>query len=105
MAKIITRTIASSQIVVGELQGTEVVAIGSITEEGKVDQEKALKIVRKAFPSKNVLVLDIVQDEAKYKISIEDFIANAEKVVEDEEVEQTEIQYEDTDSVTEEVSA
>lgn len=80
MAKFITRTIASSQIVVGELQGTEVVAIGSITEEGKLDQEKALKIVRKAFPDRNVLVLDVVSDEAQYKISIEDFIAHAEKV-------------------------
>lgn len=86
MAKFITRTIASTQIVVGELQGTEVVAIGTITEEGKIEQEKAIKIVQKAFKGRNVLVLDLVHDEAQYKISIEDFIANAEKVEVSEEV-------------------
>jgi len=87
MAKFITRTIASTKIVIGELQGTEVVAIGSITEEGKIEQDKALKVIRKAFPTQNVLVLDLLQDEAKYKISVEDFIAHAEKV-EDEQVEE-----------------
>lgn len=87
MAKFITRTIVSSQIVIGELLEGEVSPIGTITEEGKLDQEKALKVVRKAFPTRNVLVLDVINDEAKYKISVEDFIANAEKVVEGEEVE------------------
>jgi len=87
MAKFITRTIASTKIVIGELQGTEVVAIGTMTEEGKIEQEKALKSIRKAFPTQNVLVLDLIQDEAKYRISVEDFIANAEKVEEDEQVE------------------
>jgi len=96
MAKFITRTIASTKIVIGELQGTEVVAIGSITEEGKIEQDKALKVIRKAFPTQNVLVLDLLQDEAKYKISVEDFIANAEKVEDTEEVEE---------EVTEEVVA
>ena len=96
MAKFITRTITSTKIVIGELQGTEVVAIGSITEEGKIEQDKALKVIRKAFPTQNVLVLDLLQDEAKYKISVEDFIANAEKVEDTEEVEE---------EVTEEVVA
>ena len=92
MAKFITRTITSTKIVIGELQGTEVVAIGTMTEEGKIEQDKALKIIRKAFPTQNVLVLDLLQDEAKYKISVEDFIANAEKVEEAEEVEQEELE-------------
>lgn len=93
MAKFITRTIASSQIVVGELLEGEVSAIGTIVEEGKLDQEKALKVVRKAFPTRNVLVLDVVQDEAQYKISVEDFIAHAEKVEVAEEVqEETELE-------------
>lgn len=92
MAKFITRTIASTQIVVGELQGTEVVAIGTITEEGKIEQEKAIKIVQKAFKGRNVLVLDLVHDEAQYKISIEDFITHAEKVEVTEEVVQEELE-------------
>lgn len=88
MAKFITRTIASTKIVVGELKlgSTDVEAIGTITEEGLLDQEKASKIVQKAFKGRNVLVLDLITDEAKYKISVEDFIANAEKVEENEEV-------------------
>lgn len=95
MAKFITRTIASSQIVIGELLEGEVSPIGTITEEGKLDQEKALKVVRKAFPTRNVLVLDVIQDEAQYKISVEDFIANAEKV---EVVEQQEAELESVEA-------
>lgn len=80
MGKFITRTIASTTIIVGELEGTEVKPVAQIVEEGKLDQEKAIKIVQKAFKGRNVLVLDLKHDEAQYKISIEDFIANAEKV-------------------------
>lgn len=82
MAKFITRTIASSKIVLGELnlESQEFAVIGSITEEGKVDKEKAIKIARKAFPDRQVIVTEIVYDEAQYKISVEDFIAHAEKV-------------------------
>ncbi|AZU99734.1 dsDNA binding protein [Bacillus phage DK3] len=92
MAKFITRTIQSSQIVVGELIDNEVKAIGTLSQSGKVDQEKALKIVRKAFPTQNVLVLDIVPHEGQYRMLEEDFIANAEKVEpkEAEEVESSE---------------
>lgn len=91
MAKHITRTIASTKIVVGEFnkEAQELVAIGTLTEEGKIEEEKATKIIRKAFPTQQVVVLDLIHDEAKYKIDIETFIANAEKV-EDEVVEQVE---------------
>jgi len=90
MAKHITRTIASTKIVVGEFnkEAQELVAIGTLTEEGKIEEEKATKIIRKAFPTQQVVVLDLIQDEAKYKIDIETFIANAEKV--EDEVEQVE---------------
>ncbi|AGI10614.1 double-strand binding protein [Bacillus phage MG-B1] len=89
MAKFITRTIASTQIVIGELKvgSTEVEAIGKIVEEGKIELEKATKVIQKAFKGRNVLVLDLVHDEAKYKISVEDFINVAEKVEDTEEVE------------------
>lgn len=87
MAKFITRTIQSSQIVVGELIDNEVKAIGTITESGKIEQEKALKVIRKAFPTQNVLVLDIVHNEGQYRMLEEDFIANAEKIEPKEEVE------------------
>lgn len=92
MAKFITRTIQSSQIVVGELIGNEVKAIGTIPSSGKIDEEKALKIVRKAFPTQNVLVLEVVHHEGQYRMLEEDFIANAEKVEpkEDEEAEEVE---------------
>jgi len=90
MAKFITRTIQSSQIVVGELIDNEVKAIGTMTESGKIEQEKALKVIRKAFPTQNVLVLDIVHNEGQYRMLEEDFIANAEKVEPKEEVEQVE---------------
>lgn len=99
MAKFITRTIASTTIVIGELKGGEVIPVAKMVEEGKIEHEKAVSIVQKAFKGQNVLVLDVAHDEAKYKISVEEFIANAEKV-EVEEQEQTEIQYEDTDSVS-----
>lgn len=89
MAKFITRTIVSTQIVVGELQGTELVAIAKITEEGKIEKEKAIKIAQKAFKGRNVLVLDLIPDDAKYRISVEDFIAAAEKVEDGEEVEES----------------
>ncbi|ANT41138.1 dsDNA binding protein [Bacillus phage Aurora] len=92
MAKFITRTIASTTIVIGELKlgSTEVEVKGKLVEEGKLDLEKATKVVQKAFKGENVIVLDLVQDEAQYKISVEDFIANAEKVEASEEVEETE---------------
>ncbi|ANT41220.1 hypothetical protein [Bacillus phage RadRaab] len=92
MAKFITRTIASTTIVIGELKlgSTEVEVKGKLVEEGKLDLEKATKVVQKAFKGENVIVLDLVQDEAQYKISVEDFIANAEKIEVSEEVEETE---------------
>lgn len=98
MAKFITRTIASSKIVLGELnlESQEFAVIGSITEEGKVDQEKAIKIARKAFPDRQVIVTEIVYDEAQYKISVEDFIAHAEKV---EVAEQQELEVEQSEPV------
>lgn len=88
MAKFITRTIASTTIVVGELKigSTEVEVKGKLIEEGKLDLEKATKVVQKAFKGQNVIVLDLQQDEAQYKISVEDFIANAEKVEVSEEI-------------------
>lgn len=88
MAKFITRTIASTTIVVGELKlgSTEVEVKGKLVEEGKLDLEKATKVVQKAFKGENVIILDLVHDEAQYKISVEDFIANAEKVEVAEEV-------------------
>lgn len=92
MAKFITRTIQSSKIIVGELKlgSTDVEAIGSITEDKVVGQEEALKIVQSAFKGRNVLVLDIeVSEPTKYRMNIQDFIANAEKV-ESEEVVQEE---------------
>ncbi|AYD87734.1 hypothetical protein CBR56_27775 [Bacillus thuringiensis] len=87
MAKFITRTIASTTIVIGELKlgSTEVEVKGKLVEEGKLDLEKATKVVQKAFKGENVIVLDLVQDEAQYKISVEDFIANAEKIEVSEE--------------------
>jgi len=93
MAKFITRTIASTTIVIGELKlgSTEVEVKGKLVEEGKLDLEKATKVVQKAFKGENVIVLDLVHDEAQYKISVEDFIANAEKVeVYEEDSEETE---------------
>ncbi|QWT50661.1 hypothetical protein DLn1_00018 [Bacillus phage DLn1] len=86
MAKFITRTIVSTTIIVGELEGTEVKPVAQIVEEGKLDQEKAIKIVQKAFKGRNVLVLNLKHDEGQYKMSTEDFIANAEKVEASEEV-------------------
>lgn len=87
MAKFITRTIASTTIVIGELKlgSTEVEVKGKLVEEGKLDLEKATKVVQKAFKGENVIVLNLVQDEAQYKISVEDFIANAEKIEVSEE--------------------
>ncbi|QQM15017.1 DNA binding protein [Bacillus phage Thornton] len=99
MAKFITRTIASTTIVIGELKlgSTEVEVKGKLVEEGKLDLEKATKVVQKAFKGENVIVLNLVQDEAQYKISVEDFIANAEKIEVSEE--------EPTQEVAEEVVA
>lgn len=90
MAKFITRKIASTTIVVGELKigSTEVEVKGKLVEEGKLDLEKATKVVQKAFKGQNVIILDLLQDEAQYKISVEDFIANAEKVEVSEEVQE-----------------
>lgn len=89
MAKFITRTIVSTTIVIGELKlgSTEVEVKGKLVEEGKLDLEKATKVVQKAFKGENVIVLDLVQDEAQYKISVEDFIAHAEKVEVTEQLE------------------
>ncbi|USL89539.1 double-strand binding protein [Bacillus phage vB_BceP_LY3] len=86
MAKFITRTIQNSQIVVGELIDNEVKAIGTMNESGKIDEAKALKVIRKAFPTQNVLVLDIVHQEGQYRMLEEDFIAHGEKVEPKEEV-------------------
>jgi len=82
MAKFITRTIVSSTIVLGELNkdSKDIDAIGTLPVSGKIDEEKALKIVRKAFPTRNVLVLDIIPNEGQYRMLETDFIANAEKV-------------------------
>lgn len=90
MAKMITRTITQSQIVVGELIGDEVKAIGSIVEDAKVDETKALKIVRKAFPTQNVLILDILVEEGLRQMSQEDFVKYSTPVEKKEEVEQVE---------------
>lgn len=90
MAKFITRTIASTTIVVGELKlgSTDVEVKGKLVEEGKLDLEKASKLVQKSFKGQNVIILDLVQDEAQYKISVEDFIAHAEKVEASEEAQE-----------------
>ncbi|ASU04108.1 hypothetical protein [Bacillus phage Juan] len=102
MAKFITRTIVSTTIVIGELKlgSTEVEVKGKLVEEGKLDLEKATKVVQKTFKGENVIVLDLVQDEAQYKISVEDFIAHAEKV---ETVEQLEIS-EETEEIEQPVA-
>lgn len=96
MAKFITRTIVSTTIIVGELEGTEVKPVAQMVEEGKLDKEKAIKIVQKAFKGRNVLVLDVKHDEGQYKMSTEEFIAHAEKV------EATEVNEEHAEEVAEE---
>lgn len=96
MAKFITRTISQSEIIVGELIDNEVKAIGKLPVSGKIDQEKALKVIRKAFPTQNVLVLDIEFKEGQYRMLEEDFIANGEKVEPKEEVEPLEESSEET---------
>ncbi|QOR56279.1 dsDNA binding protein [Bacillus phage DLc1] len=80
MAKKITRTITQSHIVVGELQDNQIIEIGSIVEDVKVDEVKALKIIRKAFPERNVLVLEVKIEEGLYEISQDDFVKYGKKV-------------------------
>lgn len=80
MAKKITRTITQSHIVVGELKDNQIIEIGSIVEDVKVDEVKALKIIRKAFPERNVLVLEVKIEEGLYEISQDDFVKYGKKV-------------------------
>lgn len=89
MAKFITRTISQSEIIVGELIDNEVKAIGKLPVSGKIDQEKALKVIRKAFPTQNVLVLDIDFKEGQYRMPEEKFVELGEKVEPKEEVEES----------------
>lgn len=84
--KKITRTVESSIIYSSRIHVTD----GQVTLEElepltvtheKVNEEKALNIVKKFYGKKDVYVITkIVYEETKYSMSLTDFIANAEIV-------------------------
>jgi len=106
MAKFITRTIVTTEITVAEFEmgSTELHPLEKIVLDGKVAEEKAIKVVQKEYKGQQVVIVDIQTVERKFKVSYEDFMHIAEEVVEGEEVEDMEVQS-DTDALIEKHSA
>jgi len=102
MAKFITRTIVSTEITVAELKigSTEMLPLEKLVVEGKLTEEKAIKIVNKEYKGRQVVIIGLEVKEDKYRVSTEDFMHIAELVVDGEEDSDMEVQS-DTDALIE----
>lgn len=80
MRKTITRTIPTTTIysgIVKMVNGVPTVTMNDpITANGEIDENKALKLVRKAYDQKSI-VTEVVVAENLYEISVEDFLKYA----------------------------
>lgn len=81
----ITRTITSttirSAVVVVENGKVVTKENPSVTVNGTVENDKALKVVQSKYGKDNqYVILGVEPQEATYEISVEDFIAHATKV-------------------------
>lgn len=96
MRKNITRTLTRSTVSAYRLTKAEgkptIEQLEPLTAWGKLTEKEAEKLVSDTY-GRGCMVDSIVMQDETYCISVDKFVENAVKV------EQTEIQYEDTDSI------